>query len=128
MRLADPENYIPEHDEYVLECYHADTCLPDYWSGHHLPHVQIPVHKGMKLEEIKEALLSELNQGAIAGSANPELIESETWYHAAVNAVQAITPNDPDQVEFFMYLEDDPEGEWYDNSVYAFFVFCEVEE
>lgn len=22
-----------------LECSHVDTCLPDYWSGHHLPHV-----------------------------------------------------------------------------------------
>lgn len=32
-----------------LECCHADTCLPDYWSGHHLPHVQIAVWRGMTL-------------------------------------------------------------------------------
>jgi hypothetical protein len=32
---------------YKFDIIHADTCLPDYWSGHHLPHVQIPVFNGM---------------------------------------------------------------------------------
>lgn len=38
-----------------LECCHADTCFPCYWSGYHLPHVQIPVWRGMTLAEMQKA-------------------------------------------------------------------------
>lgn len=51
-----------------LLCQHVDTCLPDYWSGHHLPHVMIPVYSTMTFAEIRQAIKSELSQGAIMGS------------------------------------------------------------
>lgn len=52
-----------------MNCIHADTCLPDYWSGHHLPHVQIPVtRRKMSLAEIRRAIRSELNEGAVMGN------------------------------------------------------------
>lgn len=53
-----------------INCVHADTCLPDYWSGHHLPHVSIPVHHGMKISELKSALHDELRQGYVMGSGD----------------------------------------------------------
>ena len=54
-----------------MTCAHAVTCLPDYWSGHHLPHVQIPVtRRKMSLAEIRRAIRSELEQGAVMGSCD----------------------------------------------------------
>ena len=35
---------------------HADTCLPDYWSGHHLPHISVPVCRSMTAGELRDAL------------------------------------------------------------------------
>lgn len=53
-----------------MTCTHADTCLPDYWSGHHLAHVQIPVtRRKMSLAEIRRAIRSELRQGAVMGNS-----------------------------------------------------------
>lgn len=51
-----------------LELIHVDTCLPDYWSGHHLPHVMIPAIPGMSGKDIREAIRDELRQGAVMGS------------------------------------------------------------
>lgn len=48
---------------------HADTCLPDYWRGHHRPQVQIPcTRQRMSFAEIRDLIHSEIAQGAIAGS------------------------------------------------------------
>lgn len=48
---------------------HVDTCLPDYWSGHHRPHVQIPcTRQPMSFAEIRDLIRSEIVQGAVAGS------------------------------------------------------------
>lgn len=107
---------------FQLTCAHADTCLPDYWGGHHLPHLSIPVQRGMTLTEVKEALLSELNQGAILGSIDADaLLSNDKWYHAAVNAIQALEQSDPTQTGLFLDLEDvqDP-----DHEVHAYFVFA----
>lgn len=50
---------------------HADTCLPDYWSGHHRPHVQIPcTRQRMSFAEIRQLIRNEIAQGAVAGSDN----------------------------------------------------------
>lgn len=52
-----------------MNCIHADTCISDYWSGHHLPHVQIPVtRRKMSLAEIRRMIRSEIAQGAVMGS------------------------------------------------------------
>lgn len=53
-----------------MNCQHVDTCLSDFWSGHHLPHVQIPVRRNMPFKEIREALRGELRQGAVMGSSD----------------------------------------------------------
>lgn len=46
---------------------HADTCLPDYWSGDPRPHLQIPVHYGMTFAAVRRELENEVRQGAVAG-------------------------------------------------------------
>lgn len=37
--------------------YHNDTCLPDYFSGHHLPVVQVSVNCESTYHQIKDELL-----------------------------------------------------------------------
>ena len=51
-----------------IEIDHADTCLPDYWSGSHKAHVSVPVTRGMSAKELRQAIKSEINQSAIAGN------------------------------------------------------------
>ena len=116
---------LAEH-RYHLECCHADTCLSDYWGGHHLAHIQVPVWNGMSLAELKKALMSELNEGAVAGSGYPG-DHDEQWYAAARDAVQAIEAKTAAGADnLFPLLEpqgDDEDGEY----VYAFFVFRPTE-
>ena len=117
---------LAEH-RYHLECCHADTCLSDYWSGHHLAHVQVPVWNGMSLAELKKALMAELNEGAVAGSGYPG-DHDEQWYAAARDAVQAIEAKTAAGADNLFPLlipqtEDDDVP-----TVYAFFVFRHVRE
>lgn len=120
-----------------FECCHADTCLPDYWSGHHLPHVQIPVYRDMSLAQIKSELHSELQCGYISGNSDDardmndsyrcDHARTEALRKAAHDAIDAIELRDPENDHCFMDLEestDDDDGE----SVYAFFVFVKLED
>jgi len=121
-----------------LECLHADTCLPDYWGGHHLPHVQIPVYHGMTLKAIKESLRSELNQGAIAGSSDDarllagdivaagEEMRAHNLEKAARAAINRMRPNVKGTRRFFLDLEKEESDNDCIDSVYAFFVFEEM--
>ena len=108
-----------------LECCHADTCLPDYWGGHHLPHVSIPVHRGMSMSDIKRALHFELSSGAVAGSNPITRYDSgeagDVWYKRAHAAVDKIKPATKGQKRFFLDLGEQEEDADY--SVYAYFVF-----
>ena len=125
---------LAEH-RYQLECCHADTCFPDYWGGHHLAHIQVPVYNGMSLAELKKALMSELNEGAVDGSDAPHDYD-EQWYAAARFAVQAIeafavraieakTPAAAAENLFPLLI---PQGDDDDvPTVYAFFVFRPTE-
>lgn len=91
---------------------HADTCLPDYWSGHHLPHISVPVYRSMTAGSLRDALRDEVNQGAIAGADAPA--DNDDAAHAAMlDAILAlrILSEQP-----FADLENDED-------VYAFFVF-----
>lgn len=111
-----------------LEIFHADTCLSDYWGGHHLPHVQIPVYPGMTLAEIKRDLHSELNQGAVSGS-DPIVQDGsgeagDRWYKRAHAAVNRMAPSTKGQRRFFADLEPQSED---DESVYAFFIIDAAE-
>lgn len=111
-----------------LECGHADTCLPSYWGGHHLAHIQVPVWNGMSFDALKADLRRELNEGAIAG-ADYSGTHNDQWYAAAVAAVNAMTVNPGvDPAHLFKDLEvgdDEPDDDG--ESVYAFFVFTPIE-
>jgi len=122
-----------------FECCHADTCLSDYWSGHHLPHVQIPVWRGMTLAQVKSAIKNELNLGAIAGSTdNARLLsvdmvrpdeekQADQVTRAAYAAVNRMRLADKQKRKLFMELEESKdENDGCSDSVYAFFVFVEI--
>lgn len=114
----------------ALDCVHADTCLPDYWSGHHLAHVQIPVYKGIHLSEVKRLIRRELWDGAVMGN-NPLTRDDsgeagDKWYSKANAAVNRIQHAQKGKRRMFESLEPahDNDGE---ATVYAYFVFVEKE-
>lgn len=121
-----------------LELCHADTCLPSYWSGHHLATLQVPVWKGMTLGQLKEALKLELIMGAVGGSDEIaqslcEFSEVYTIYHAALRAIDELEVKEPsanpNETPLFNDLEEEVEDEdEFEESVYAFFVFREMED
>jgi hypothetical protein len=124
-----------------FECCHADTCLSDYWSGHHLPHVQIPVYRGMTLKDVKNAIRSELSQGAVMGSTDnarllsadmvgeDEVKQADRVTRAAYAAVNRMRLADPRKRNLFMDLEESTdENDDRGDSVYAFFVFVVLED
>jgi len=114
-----------------LECLHADTCLPDYWGGHRLAHVQIPVYRGMTLKAIKESIRQELIMGAICGNDEIARLLSYDFVadekradqvtRAAYAAVNRIKPNKKGQRRFFTDLEEQDDD--CCDYVYAYFVF-----
>ena len=118
-----------------FECCHADTCLSDYWSGHHLPHVQIIAERGMTLAQVKSALHDELSNGYVAGSGeltcafdydmSTDKERTEELHKAAHDAIDAIELRDPENDHCFMDLEESTDDDCCD-SVYAFFVFVET--
>lgn len=113
-----------------LTAAHADTCLPSYWGGHHLPHIQVIVHHGMTLKELKAELQSELNNGPVMGSEAPE-DDDEVWYAAARQAVSEIVAAAGDQGDatpLFLDLEPDSEEDDGQECVYAFFVFIKEDD
>lgn len=127
----------PEKEEpLVLEVAHADTCLPDFWSGHHLPHVQIPVYRGMSLKSIKADIISELSQGAVMGNTDTAWLLSADYVgpereadaikatKAAYAAIARMRPAIPRKRRMFENLEEQSDD---DATVYAYFVFVEKE-
>ncbi len=110
-----------------LECAHADTCSPGYFGGHHLPWVCVPIYKALSLAEIKAAIHSELNQGAIGGSDERTRDDSgdigDAWLYRAHAAVNRIKPREKGKRVFF---DDVPIDDECEECVYAYFVFCEA--
>ena len=121
-----------------FECCHADTCLSGYWSGHHLPHVQIPVYRGMTLAQVKREIRSELSQGAVMGSTDnarllsadmvrsDEVKQADRVTRAAYAAVNRMRLADKRKRKLFMELEEIDENDDCYEPVYAFFVFVEL--
>lgn len=118
-----------------LEICHADTCLPDYWPGHHRAHVQIPGVPGMSGKDIRESIRAEIIQGAVMGSDDIAFLLSADYVgadreaeadrataavHAAINRMR---PARKGQRRFFTDVET---GEDHEETVYAFFVIVEV--
>lgn len=107
------------------ECIHADTCLPDYWGGHHLPHISIPIYAPMSLKEIKQCLKNEINEGAIAGNLPCDDYDlDEKTYKAFKAAINRIKPAINGKRKFFTDIKQEEESDY---SVYAYFVFREEE-
>lgn len=118
-----------------LECAFADCCLPDYWSGHHLPHVQIPVYPGMSLLDIKKSIKEELKQGYILGNTRNAFLLSSDFIspedekdadritRAAYAAINKMKPAVKYKKKFFVDLDYQEDEE---SQVYAFFVFVEI--
>lgn len=123
-----------------FECAHADTCLPSYWFGHHLPHVQIVARRGMTLAQVKSAIKDELLQGAVMGSTDNALLLSagvmvpyseeyvDQLNDAIIASIESIELTDPENDHCFMDLEESEEDNYCRESVYAFFVFVERDE
>lgn len=113
-----------------LTCAHADTCLSGYWGGHHLPHVAVPVYPSMTVGELRDAIIAELDAGAVAGAdATPaDTYENAGWLRAARAAVlRDVKMRKPGARHPFRNLpETDDDAEFCDSHVYAYFVFIDT--
>lgn len=120
----------------VFEWAHADTCMPDCWSGHHRPHVQIPVHAGMTIGQIRDSIRDEIRQGAVMGSdddarmLSADLVQpheearADAVTRAAYAAVNRIKAAKRGQRKFFDDIDDCGED---GDTVYAYFVLMPLE-
>jgi len=141
IRAADgweAEAYETELSRVALECAHAETCLPDYWRGHHLPHVSIPVNRKTTVGQVRAAIMDELRQGAVMGSdlearllsadmVRPgEEAAADALTKAAYAAVRRIRLINPRARLAFPHLpaEADDDNE---STVHAYFVFKDAE-
>ncbi len=114
-----------------VTCAHADTCLSDYWSGHHLPHVQIPVtRRKMSLAEIRGMVRSEIAQGAVMGNGedamllSADFVKDEKQANRLTRAVYAAINRDIRGAKPGQRYIDTGVTEFDDcDSVYMFFVF-----
>lgn len=121
-----------------ITCSHVDTCLPDYWGGHHLPHVQVAVWRGISPKQLRELIFDELRQGAVMGGTdNARLLSADLVRpdeekqadrvtraaYAAVN--RDVRPIKKGTRRLFLDIEPEPVDDGFD-SVYAYFVFREV--
>jgi hypothetical protein len=106
----------------TFECCHADTCLPDYWPGHHLPHICIPVYP-MTLDEVKAALHDELSSGAVCGSVDFHSMQDD-YYIALHDAIDSLSERDGFTG---LHFADVDESADIADHVYAYFVFVERE-
>jgi hypothetical protein len=125
-----------------LDLIHADTCYPDYWTGHHRPHIMVPVWHGISLKTLKRQLRDEIAQGTVMGSDDDarllaaDMIRPEeerqtvALTRAAYAAINRLKPAQKGARRLFLDLEQpDPEraGQWDDETVYAYFVFIRQE-
>ena len=117
-----------------MHCVHVDTCLPDYWGGHHLPHVQVPAYR-QSFASVRAAIMDELRQGAIMGNGDDARLLSadmvrpgeekraDALTRAAYAAVRRdVRPAQKGDRLAFRDMDDD-DGE----TVYAYFVFEVIE-
>lgn len=96
---------------------HVDTCLSDYWSGHHLPHVGIPVQPGMTADEIKGAIRSEIHADAVIKGEDADYEN----YLEAVDAMKFLMAEET-------YFNDVDYSEEDGETVYAYFAYVEIAE
>ena len=73
-----------------FDLIHTDTCLSDYFSGDSRPFFTLPIYSHMNINEICEHLISELSQGALGGSLNFDVQESELFHYLAEQAIKQL--------------------------------------
>jgi hypothetical protein len=104
--------------------------LPDYWSGHHLAHIQVPVDRTTTITQLRAALHSELNEGAVAGSDRRTLDDSgpdgDAWYKAAHAAIDRDVRLKHPRTTLRPFRDLEAQLDDDDYSVYAFFVFVDL--
>lgn len=102
-----------------LSCRHVDTCTPDYWGGHHLAHVSVPVHRDITMRQLRSALKSEIHDGAVSGSSDlaAAIVSIDERYSKAAHAAVARDVRLTSGRKPFGHLADDALG------ASAYFVF-----
>lgn len=119
-----------------LEIIHVDTCLPDYWSGHHKAHICVPVWNGITFDQLKRSIHSEISQGAVCGSDTiAEMLglsgdfsddDISIAYQAAQDAVDGIVLSESANPEnLFTNLDTDMDDDY--EPVYAYFLIVDTE-
>lgn len=75
-----------------INVLHADTCLPCYWGGHHMAHLQVPVDGSTTFAQLREMLLVEVVQGAVAGNDHiAQLLSSDVVRPSEEHAADWVT-------------------------------------
>lgn len=109
---------------FKLSCSHADTCLPDFWGGHHLAHISVEVTPATTMNQLRRALHAELDQDAVAGNEPLTRDDSgddgDLWYKAAHSAIERDVKLKRGERVPFGHL---PKAEDEDSQVRAYFVF-----
>jgi hypothetical protein len=103
---------------------HVDTCLPDYFNGHHKPVLQIAVHNGMTGPEVTEALIDEYN--TVWDHLNYGDNAWPDWNDEELRKACTEILIDPDSDNVFPELDKLEEGEELEymcDTVYAHFVW-----
>lgn len=105
------------------ELIYVETCLPDYWSGHHLPTLQVGVWQHFTLRELKDELKGELN--LLWEYYDQQGVD----FDAAEAAINALTLRDGLDPATHKLFEDVPlpvteKDDWV---CYAYFVLEEVD-
>lgn len=95
---------------------HADTCLPDSWGGHHLPHVSVCAYP-RSFASIRREILSEVSNGYIAGDV--ELLNRAPMSKIRAAVRRDIRPAKKGDRLAFRDIQPDEDGDM----VQAYFVF-----
>lgn len=111
------------NDPIKLVAVHAETCLCDYWGGHHLPYIQVPVVFHTNMDQLKDMLHDELNCFVMNGPEDNSPVADE-WYEAAHKAVDEIVCSKWMPFEHLPIVDD--MGDYPE--IYAYFVFVNEEE
>lgn len=99
-------NLLDQEEE--MQCFHVDTCSPDYWRGTNVPYVSIEVWDGMDIEDIKQALITEINTGIVLNGKDEDL----DYY---LTAVANLTGHSKNGLYFEEVIDD--------CGTYAYFIF-----
>ena len=98
-----------------------DACLPDYFSGHRRPVLQVPVDGSTTRKELQAGLLSELAEGVI----DYQIDENQLDYDAIRQAIKDciyFKPECTDDDILFPDLDKWEDSDDNCDSVYAFFI------